>query len=90
MLPASDCQRKEEEEEAEGLEAFHLYLLMGGPGLEDVASFRGLASGSALGCGFSVFPAVPNGVLFTLSAAVLGLRALRVARGLFAEVATHL
>ena len=26
LLPTSDCQRKEEAEEADGLEAFHLYL----------------------------------------------------------------
>lgn len=90
LLPASDCQRKEEEEDAEGLEAFHLYLLGEGPVLDDAASFWGLASRSTLGCGFSVFPAVPKAALFTLSIVVLGLRALRVTRGLFSEAATHL
>lgn len=90
MLPASDCQRKEEEEEADGLEAFHLYLLGEGPDLDAVASFSGLASGSVLGCGFSVFPTVPKAALFTLSIVALGLRALRVIRGLFSEAATHL
>lgn len=90
LLPASDCQRKEEVEEAEGLEAFHLYLLGVGPGLDDTACFRVLASGSALGCDFSVFSAVPQDALFELSTPVLGLRVLREARGLFAEAETHL
>ena len=90
MLPASDCQRKEEEEEAEGLEAFHLYLLGADPGLEDVAGFLGLGSGSAMSCGFSTLFAMPAEALHTFSAATLGLRALRAARGLFAEAATHL
>lgn len=89
-MPPSECQWKEEEEEAEGLEAFHLYLLGEGPCLEDTAGFLGLDSELALGCGFSVFPAVPKEPLLTLSKAALGLRALRVIRGLFAEVATHL
>ena len=37
LLPTSDCQRKEEAEDAEGLEAFHLYLLGEAPGTEDMA-----------------------------------------------------
>lgn len=90
MLPASDCQRKEEEEEAEGLDAFHLYLLGEAPAVEDADDLRGLASGSALSCVFSTCSAVPKGALHTFSEAALGLRALRAARGLLAEAATHL
>lgn len=89
MLPASDCQRNEEDEEAEGLDAFHLYLLGEAPAVEDAADLLGLASGSALSCGFSC-SAVPQGALHTSSEAALGLRALRGARALFAEAATHL
>lgn len=90
MLPASDCQRKEEDEETEGLEAFHLYLLGEAPGVEDTAALLGLAFGSARSCGFSTCSSVPKGALHMFSEAALGLRALRVARGLFAEAATHL
>lgn len=90
MLPASDCHRKEDDEEAEGLEAFHLYLLREAPAVEDTATFLGLASASALGCGFSTRSAGPEGAVHTFSAASLGLRALRGVRGLFAEAATHL
>lgn len=90
MLPASGCQRKEEDEEAEGLDAFHLYLLGEAPSMEDADDLLGLASGSALSCGFSPCAAVPKGALHTVSEAALGLRALRVARGLLAEAATHL
>lgn len=90
MLPASDCQRKEEAEEAEGLEAFHLYLLGEAPGTEAAADLLGLASRSPLSCGFSVRSAAEKGALHTFSATALGLRALRGARGLFAEAATHL
>lgn len=90
LLPASDCQRKEDDEEAEGLEAFHLYLLEEAPDVEDMADFLGLASWSALGCGFSTRSAAPKGGVHTLPVAALGLRALRGARGLFAEAATHL
>ena len=81
MLPASECQQKEEDE-AEGLAAFHLYLL-------GAADFLGLASKSALGCGFTR-SAAPQEAVHVFSAAALGLRALRGARGLFAEAATHL
>lgn len=90
LLPASDCQRSEEEEEAEGLEAFHLYLLGEAPGVAGTVGFLGLASGSVLGCGLSTNSVVPGGALHTFSVAALGLRALRVARGLLAEAATHL
>lgn len=90
LLPTSDCQRKEEAEDAEGLEAFHLYLLGEAPGTEDMADLLGLASGSALSCGFSVRSAAAKGALHTFSATALGLRARREARGPFAEAATHL
>lgn len=90
MLPVSECQRKEDEEEVEELEAFHLYLLGEVVAMEDTANFLGLASGSALGCGFSTRSVVPEGAVHTVSAAALGLRPLRGARGLFAEAATHL
>lgn len=90
MLPASDCQRKEEEEEAEGLDAFHLYLLGEAPSTEGAAGLLGLVSGSALSCGFSTCSAGPKGALHPVSEAALGLGALRGARGLLAEAATHL
>lgn len=89
-LPAAGCQREEEEEEAEGLDAFHLYLLGQAPSAEDAADLLGLASGAALSCGFCACSAVPEGALHAASAAALGLRALRAARGLLAEAATHL
>lgn len=91
LLPASDCQWKKEDEEAKGLEAFHLYLLRAAPAVDNAADLLGLASGSPLSCGFSTCSAVSRGALHTFSCThALGLRALLVARGLFAEAATHL
>lgn len=92
MAPASDCHRKEEAEEADELDAFHLYLLEEAPGraATATAALLGLASGSARRCGFSARSAAEKGALHTFSATALGLRAFRGARGLFAEAATHL